>query len=150
MSASTKKAIMAKLSGDTQLIALLGGDENGDPAIFNATMNRKQRDLKTPASSWTLPAITFREADGGADKRFHGVTVDSELFDIEVWADTDSALTVTNIAERLDALLHNQLLMLGSGRNYDCVRVSQNPDLYDDKLNLHFGLYRYRLVVSRD
>ncbi|MFA6666299.1 MAG: hypothetical protein WCT06_06980, partial [Armatimonadota bacterium] len=62
---------------------------------------------------------------------------------------TDSALTVPRIAEQIDTLLHNKALSTSEGKIYDCARVAQIPDQYDDKLKLHFGLYRYKLVASR-
>lgn len=141
MSEVTKKAIYSTLSGDAEIVSLVGRHSDGSPAIFNANFNR--------ANPAVFPCITFREADGSAFGGIRKETVDAEYFNIEVWAKTDSALTVPRIAERIDALLHNKALSGAGGSIYDCVRVSQVPDQYDDKLKLHFGLYRYRLVVSR-
>jgi hypothetical protein len=141
MSELTKKAVWGVLSGDGELAALVGKDSGGNPAIFNANFNR--------ANPAVFPCITFREADGSAFGGIRGETVDAEYFNIEVWAKTDSALTVPRIAERIDSLLHNKALSGTGGRIYDCARVAQAPDQYDDKLKLHFGLYRYRLVAGR-
>ena len=141
MSAIIKTAIFSILTGDATLNALIGQDENGDPAVFNASYN----ELGNPP----FPCITFREADGSADGRFRETTIDTEYYDIEIWAQSESALTIPNIHARVDALLHNQAVTASSGTVYDCVRVTQIPDQYDKALKLHFGLYRYRLVVSR-
>lgn len=144
MSAVTKKAIFEVLSDSTTLAALLGTDENGSPSVFNATLNEKISE-----QGWTYDAITFREAPGQADLRLRSMTVDTEYFDIEIWCQTASATAVGAIHVIVDGLLHNQRIALDSGVCFDCVRVSQEPDLYDPQLNLHFGLYRYRLVASR-
>ena len=144
MSTVTKKAFYAKLAADATLLALIGSDELGGPAIFNASMNRVAQ-----GTGWSFPAITFREADGANDQRLRSETVDREFYDVEVWAEGESALTVGQIAGRIETLLHNQSLTVDSGEVYDCSRVTQSPDMYDDKLNLHFGLYRYQLVVRR-
>jgi hypothetical protein len=149
MSEYTKKALFSRLTGSDALTELLGTDENNGPAIFNATMNQKLQDLENPETSWTDPCVTFRETDGSADSRFRTETIDNEICDIEVWARTSSALVIPRIAAEVDKLLHNQDLTLESGENYDCVRFAQQPDLYDDKIKFHFGLYRYRLVVRR-
>lgn len=144
MSATTKKAIYKALSDDSALVALLGKDELNGPAIFNTSMNKL-----TNRSGWSYPCITFRESDGSADSRFRESTTDSEVFDLEVWSQAESAVTPGQIADRIDELLHNQVLILESGRNYDCVRFAQIPDQYDKDIKAHFGLYRYRLAVSR-
>lgn len=148
MSAETKTAIYSVLASDSELTDLLAADENDDPAIFNSNMNKLAIDRKL--EEVPLPCVTYREGPGSADSRFRQETVDAETFDLEAWAKTESGLVVPAIGARIDALLHNQVLTLSSGTNYDCVRISQTPDLYDDKLNLHFGLYRYRLIVSRN
>ena len=145
MSEFTKKAIYSKLTGDTVLAALLGTDENDAAAVFNATMNRMQEDATT---GWTYPAVTFREADGVADARFVSGSHGTEFFDFEIWAGTDSPLVIARIAARIEALLHNQTLTVSSGKVYCCENISQIPDQYDDKLKVHFGLYRYKLVVG--
>ena len=137
----TKKAVYEALAGDDDLIALLGLDENGDPAIYDSFMNK----LVDPP----FPCITFREGAGSADGRVRNDTVDYETFDVEIWARDESALTIPQIHNEIDRLLHQQTLLLETGENLDCVRLSQNPDQYDPELKLHFGLYRYRLVVSR-
>lgn len=141
MSAVTKKALYSTLAGGTALTNLLSTDENNDPAIFNAFLNK----LESPS----FPCITFRESSGSADQRFKSETVDQEIWDLEIWAKTESALVVSQIFAEVDRLLHNKTLTLETGRNYDCVRIAQNPDMYDTKLNLSFGLYRYKLVASR-
>ena len=141
MSVTTKKAIWSTLSGDAELSSLVGRDSGGNPAVFNANFNR--------ASPAVFPCITFREADGSAYGGIREETVDAEYFNIEVWAKTDSALTVPRIAEQIDTLLHNKALSTSEGKIYDCARVAQIPDQYDEKLELHFGLYRYRLVAGR-
>ena len=147
MSEYTKAAIYSAQKSDTALEALLGADENFDPAIFNANMNEKQQDLADPSKSWTYPCVTFREADGTADPRFTNNAVGTEFFDFEVWWQASSALTGARIAARLDALFHNEPLTVASGHVYNCERVSQIPDNYDPKLKVHIGLYRYKLVV---
>ncbi|MCE5199801.1 hypothetical protein LLG39_12590 [bacterium] len=149
MSDVTKTAIYSAISGDSALAALLGKDELNSPAIFNATLNQKLQDKANPGNSWTFPCITFRQEPSSTDTRFRESTVDNEIFAFEIWVETTSALTIPLIGNHLDRILHNKTLLLGSGSNYDCVRITQAPDLFDDKLNLHFGLYRYRLVVSR-
>ena len=141
MSDVTKAAVYEALAGDDDLTALLGVDENGNPAIYDSNMNK----LVDPA----FPCITFREGPGSADGRIRQDTVDYETFDLEVWARDESALTIPQIHNEIDRLLHQQTLTLDTGENLDCVRLSQNPDMYDTELKLHFGLYRYRLVVSR-
>jgi len=144
MSEFTKTAIYTKLTGDATLATLLGHDENAKPAVFNANMNQKQQST----TGWTYPCITVREDEGSVDQRFVSGTVEAEYFDIEAWWPNDSALTGARILARIDALLHNATLTLSTGVCYNCVRVSKTPDLYDDKLKVHFGLYRYRLVVG--
>lgn len=144
MSAVTKAALYSTLTNSNNLIALLGTDENGAPSIFNATLNEKIAE-----QGWTYPAITFREASGSADGRFREITVDSEDFDLEIWAQTTSALVVPQIHTVVDGLLHNQKIVLDSGLCFDIVRVAEQPDLYDSILKLHFGLYRYRLIAAR-
>lgn len=148
MSEFTKTAIYSTFTGDTALADLLGTDENGAAAVFNATMNQKQQDIADPSKSWTYPCVTFRESDGVADSRFTTSAVGTEFFDIEVWWQTSSALTGARIAARIESLLHNRSLIVSSGRVYHCERVSQIPDQYDSKLKVHFGLYRYKLVVG--
>ena len=145
MSEFTKTAIYSKLTGDTALAALLGKDENAAAAVFNTTMNRLREDATT---GWTYPAVTFREADGVADARFVSGSHGTEAFDFEVWWQNDSSLPGSRIAARLEALLHNKTLTVSSGKVYCCEKVSQIPDQYDDKLKVHFGLYRYKLVVG--
>jgi hypothetical protein len=141
MSSISKTAIMSKLTSATALTTLLGKDEGDRPAIYNASLNQ----VNQPA----FPAITFREASGAPDGRFIDDTIDSEYFDIEIWSKSESALIVPAIALQVDLLLHNQTLTLASGECYDCARIAQNPDNFDSKLKLHFGLYRYRLIVRR-
>jgi hypothetical protein len=141
MSEHTKRAIYSRLTGDIVLCAMLATDAGGNIAIYNASYNK--------ANPAIFPCITFREADGSADQRVTGGTVDTEYFDLEIWARTESALVVPQIAGRMDVLLHNQTLSLTSGVNYNCSRVAQAPDQWDDKNKLHFGLYRYKLVVGR-
>lgn len=148
MSEYTKTALYGLLTGDAALAALLGDDENGKPAVFNATMNQKLRDLSTPASSWTYDCITFREADGPVDPRFTAGLVGAEFFDIEIWSQSNSAVTIPRIAARVIALLHNETLTVTSGKVYCCELVSQRLDQYDDKLHVHFGLMRLKLVVG--
>lgn len=148
MSETTKKAIYSLLATDATLAALLGTDENGVAAIFNANMNSKLQDQTTPGASWTYPCITFRESSGTPDARFTSGLVEYEYFDIEVWWQDNSALTGARISGRLDTLLHNTSLTVDSGTCYDCTRVSKVADNYDDKSNTHFSLLRYQLVVS--
>lgn len=148
MSEFTKTAIYSTLIGDSALVALLGTDENSAPAIFNAAMNQKQRDLETPGNSWTYDCITFREAAGNADPRFTSGAHGTEFFDFEVWSKATSSLNRARIAARLDALFHNVALTVSSGKVYWMERVTQVPDQYDEKLKVHFGLYRYRLIVG--
>jgi len=147
MSELTKKALFSILSSDTALTALIGKDENGSAAIFNATFN----EVTAESKNWSYPVITFREDTTTADARFTAQTVDAEIFDIEIWAKTTSSLTIPTIHKELDRILHNKTLSLIStqGRNYDCVRIASSPDQYDSKLKLHFGLYRYKFVVLR-
>jgi hypothetical protein len=141
MSSASHTALYSKLTGAGALTALLGAQADGLPAVFNASLNK--------LSSPVFPIVTFREDSGTADARFAHSTVDEEIYNIEVWAATESALVVPAIFAQIDALLHNGTLTLASGVFYDCYRLSQTPDMYDDQLNLHFGLYRYRLVLSR-
>ena len=139
MSEYSKKAIYSALSGRAALTTLLGTDEDANPAIYNVSFNA--------VSDPPFPCVTFREGDGSADQRFRTETVGSEIFDLEAWARTESGLIIPRILEQIDAALHNQRLTLASGYNFESVRLTQSPDLYDDKLNLHFGLARYRLIV---
>ena len=141
MSEYSKKAIYSKLSGDTAFAALLAKDENNNPGIYNTNLNQIH-----PVN---FPCTTFRESDGTTDPRFRTITIGTEFFDFEIWADDKSGLTTARIAERLNALLHNQPITLSSGECYDCIRVTQSPDNYDPKLKLQFGLYRYKLTVRR-
>jgi len=142
MSLETKTALYSVLTSDEALAALLGTDENDDPAVFNSNMNKLAQE-----SGWSYPVVIFREADGKADARFRAETVGTEIFDLEIWG--SSAKTVAEIFDEIDRILHNQTLTLESGTCYDCVRIAQNPDQYDSKLKIHFGLYRYKLVVSK-
>jgi hypothetical protein len=149
MSSVTKKAIYEILIGDSALVAIIGKDENGDPAVFNSTYDKVTAEIVGGAGEDLYPIITFRESAGSSDQRFRAGTVDNEGFDLEIWARTESGLVVSEIANRVDQLLHNQEILVDSGAVFDCVRMMQNPDGYDEKLKLHFGLMRYRLVVQR-
>jgi hypothetical protein len=150
MSEATKKAIFSKLKGGTALVALLGKDENSDPAVFNKSYNQVTAELVEAASETLYPLLTFREDIGSADLRFRAENVGSEVWDIEAWAKDESALVVPSILDSIDSLLHNQSVTVTGGTVFDCVRLSQNPDLYDEKRKLHFGLARYRLIVQRN
>ncbi len=144
MSEITKCALYSALAGDTALAALLGTDENGDPAVFNAAMNR----LPRGTTGWSYPCITFRQDSSPVDARFVGGMVGAEFFSLEVWWEGDSSIPGERILARLKTLLHNVTLSVTSGRVYCCEVVSTTPDQYDDRLKAHVALLRVKLVVA--
>ncbi len=149
MSALTKQAILSALQADSTLAGLLSVDPNDGarPAIFNARMN----DLKPVYDS-----ITFREASGKPFIEFNAAypgesvnTVVTELIDFEVWTKKASVSAIEEILARLDLVLNQQALSLGSaGRVFWSERVITSPDNWDDVLLARFGLFRYRLMVE--
>ncbi|MHB0913939.1 MAG: tail completion protein gp17 [Armatimonadota bacterium] len=139
MSEYTKTAIYSALSGDAALSALLATDEGGEPAVFAASLN------KYPDAPF--PCITVREAEVEADPRFEAAPVDAETFEIEVWARTESALTVPRIHAEVERVMGN--LLVEGETLYYCGRTGETPDLYDDKLDLLHGMAKYRLIVGR-
>lgn len=148
MSGYTKSALYDILSEDTELVESLGSDENSDPAIFNATYNQITAELAETLTTSLYPIVTFREDNMASDMRFSESSVRTEYWSIEVWARTESGLTVPNILKHIKRLLHQQSITLDSGYTFESVLISESPDQYDSVLKLHFGLARYRLIVK--
>lgn len=141
MSEVTKQAIYRTLSGDETLVQMLARDAGGRIAIYGSSLNKHE--------DGAFPCITFRESSGTSDLRFRGLIVDSEIFDLEIWARTSSNRVIAQIAAEVDRLLHGATLAVVDGRVFEIARVAQNPDNSDPRTNLRFGLYRYRVRTCR-
>jgi hypothetical protein len=151
MSLATKQAILARLQSDGALVALLAKDPNDPsaqprPAIFNAHLS---------AAPPVYACVTFRQSTGSPDNRFRPAlpgdvtqNVDDEYFDFEAWTQAPSFVPISSIQARLDVLLHQQSFAAGTSQVFWSERVLEQPDLYDDVLKAHYGLFRYRVRVQ--
>jgi hypothetical protein len=149
MSVITKAAIVSALEADSVFTSLLASDPNspGRPALFNASMNEL-----TPVYN----SVTFREAGSKPVREFAAPMpgdiqgrVEAEQFDFEVWTKDASVSGIEAIRARLDALLNQQSLSLGTaGRVFWSERTITSADNWDPKLLARYGLFRYRLLVE--
>ena len=144
MSQALKIAVTSRLTGDTALVALLGKDPNSpaDPAIFNATKSQAPP---------VYDCLTFRIDTGSLDKRFRpppGLgpsTVEDVYYECEAWTQAPDSAPLEAIGVRLRALFENAAFPFTGGRVFESTEVVYQTDLYDDKLNSWYGLFRYRL-----
>lgn len=151
MSQATRIAVVAAMSGDADLVALLAKDpaDGTSPAIFDGTRNQAPP---------VYNCITFRVETAAPDNRFRpppaagggASSVEDEYFDIEAWSQKPDSADIEAIAACLDALFDGRSLTLtGGGSVFWSERVLSQPDHYDDQLNAWFGLFRYRLRVRK-
>lgn len=150
MSNNTKTAIYEILTGGNTLTALLGVDENDDPAVFNATYNQITAEQVDNETDSLYPIVTYRQADDATDSRVQGSRVSVELWDFEVWARTESGTVVPAILAEIRRLLHHAAVNGGGDYVFESLLISQSPDNYNSGTGLHFGLARYRLVVRNE
>ena len=151
MSLATKQALLARLEADAALAALLAKDPNDTrasprPAIFDSHLS---------AAPPVYACVTFRQSSGAPDNRFRPAragdapqNIEDEYFDFEAWTQAPSSAPIAAIQARLDAALHQQAFAAGSTQVFWSERVLEQPDLYDDVLKAHYGLFRYRLRVQ--
>lgn len=150
MSLATKTAVVAAMKGDSQLVALLAADPNasGEPALFHGHKNQAPP---------VYNCLTYRIASGSPDPRYRpspaagggASKIEDEILEIEAWSQKPDSADIESIAGRLDALFDGQPLTLSAGRVFRAERLLSQADLYDDTLDAHFGLFRYRLRISK-
>ncbi|MCW3059708.1 MAG: hypothetical protein JWQ02_1529 [Capsulimonas sp.] len=149
MSLATKTAIAAAMLSDAALVALLPKRprDPSTPAIFNSN-----KTLAPPV----YPCVTYRISSGVPDKRFRPPiqtggpsSVEDEYLDIEAWSQKPECAEIEAIAESLNALFDGQALALTTGRIFRAELLMSQSDLYDDKLNAWYGLYRFRLRIKK-
>lgn len=151
MSQATRIAVVGAMTADSALVALLGKDpaDGTSPAIFNCHKNQAPP---------VYNCLTYRVETSSPDGRFRppivagggSSTVQDEYFDMEAWTDKPDSADIEAIAARLAVLFDNKTLSTsGGGRIFRSELVSGQPDLYDDKLNAWFGLFRYRLRIQK-
>lgn len=161
MITETRYTLEARLSGDAQLDALLDRDPNVSPprpAILYSHMGTAPPPLTclTYRLTTLTPERRFRPALPATDAAVDATSPIITLrFDFESYTLKKSGAVHEAILDRLLALLDNQAwLVFGSGGNAvgrvfkgECA-VAQ-PNLYDDKLNAHLGLYSFLLRVIK-
>ncbi|BDI27989.1 hypothetical protein CCAX7_000400 [Capsulimonas corticalis] len=150
MSLATKTVIVAAMSADAPLVALLAKDPDDStaPAIFNGHKSQ------TPP---VYNSVTYRIADGAPDRRFRPAinvgggpsTVQDEYLEIEAWTQKPDCADLEAIAARLVAIFDGRPLSLTTGRVFRAECVMTQSDLYDKTLNASFLLARYRLRIAR-
>jgi acetylglutamate synthase len=153
MSQASRIAVVAAMQADAALVALLAADPDSlttppAAAIFNA-----YKDQAPPV----YPCLTYRISTGAPDHRFRPsraagggpATVKDEYFDLEAWSKTPDSAPIEAIGARLTVLFDGASLALtGGGSIFWSELVTYQPDLYDDDLNAHYGLFRFRIRAS--
>jgi hypothetical protein len=155
MSQALREAVVAVLLADATLDGLLARDPNDpalpdDPAAAGPCLLWDQSSEAPPV----FPALTYRLDTDAPDALFVPTTV-GDTSQPEVW-NTSATFTVWTrdkapdtgdaIRERLRLLLHNQAIDLGdgNGRAFRSTITTTTPDIWDDKIDAHFGFVRVR------
>lgn len=144
-----RAAVVARLSADAALVALLAEDPRGmgDPAIFEGSANDGLP---------VFPCLTYRLDDNRRDPRFRpstpgetGRPIVNVTLEIEAWAQQRSSRPIDSIAARLEALLENQAFSIADlGRVFKTEMALASTDHYDPKLKARFGLFRFLLRLE--
>lgn len=129
-----KQLIYTKLSTDSVLIALLGGNIN----IFHFYPNQ-EKNLLYPIVVYSILAITDNpyDADRNAD-------INSFVFNIDVFSDNSSMKEADDIADRIYALFHGKNLSNTDVVAYTCYRQYQDETYEADgrvwRINARYNL----------
>jgi hypothetical protein len=149
LSQAVKIAVVALMMADAPLIALLAKDPNDltAPAIFNASRNE---------SPPVYPSLTYRVEQAVKDKRFRpaipgsgGSNVEKIYIDAEAWSQQPDGAQLEAIGERIDALFENTTFATTDGPIFRSEVLQSRTDLYDNKLNTWFALWRICLYLQR-
>ena len=144
MSAGVDVAILTALRANTNLVALLGTQDSGLPAIFNA------HKLETPP---IYDQVTFRESVRDP-KNFFAPTwnEDDEYYDLEAWTNKRGSGIIANILREVDRSINKRILAMPDPSTQKMRYIRRipggSPTLPDTTLQVWFGMCRYRASVQ--
>ena len=130
-----KKAVYAKLSGDAELINLLGGSN-----IFH----------KNPPKNAIYPSVIY-EVASDTDNPYNeseetGKITETEIR-VSVFSNSSKSRESDNIEARIKALLHGQRTLNTSDIIcYSCFRSMMPSQMFDEKQQIWITYTRYKTV----
>lgn len=135
---------MTALTGNSGLVALLGTQDGGAPAIYYA------RKSETPP---VYAQVTFRESVLDSAQGFWSeFNNDQVYYDFEVWTDQRGSGIIDAIRAEIDRTLSRTRLTLPDpslNYMYWMKRMpGSSPSNYDGALKAWWGMFRYRALVA--